>query len=178
MSPTQTLILKLFFLVAYFLLFCIFGFISIYQYIEFNRNCGGYLRRAASSNNIERASQELQKAIDYIEENNLTKGSTHVIYSSPECDLEFWYENLRDALRDLHNFHQYEDATAVSNQLMKLHETIIFSNQNGGESLNIPPNIYIYPFHKIVFWVKCILVVLVIPAGLIFFSVADRWNIL
>ena len=42
--------------------------------IQFKQSCKGYLKRAADSNTVELAKQELGKAVDYIEANNLTEG--------------------------------------------------------------------------------------------------------
>ena len=41
--------------------------------IQFDRNCGGYLKRAADANTIELAKVELSRAIKYMDENKLNK---------------------------------------------------------------------------------------------------------
>lgn len=55
----------------------IFG-IRISESIELKQNVSGFLKRAADANMIELANQELTKALDYLEANNLTSGYTSI----------------------------------------------------------------------------------------------------
>ena len=121
------------------------GFLIVSR-IQFERNCGGYLKRAADSNTIALARQELSKAVSYLESENLTTGSTHVIYSTPACDLDFWYTNLKASLTELETTPADADRLTVSNQLLKLRETIM-DNQKNGTKVTQPPNVRLYPDH-------------------------------
>lgn len=69
--------------------------------VQFNQNCGGYLKRAADANTVETAKEELSKAISYIEANNLTQGYTSVMWQTPNEDLGFWYKNLKSSETEL-----------------------------------------------------------------------------
>lgn len=46
--------------------------------MELKQNVSGFLKRAADANTIELANQELTKALDYLEANNLTSGYTSI----------------------------------------------------------------------------------------------------
>ena len=63
--------------------------------ISFDRNCTGYLKRAADANTIPMASKELGMAIKYLDDHNLTKGYTSIFYTTPDEDIEFFYNNLK-----------------------------------------------------------------------------------
>jgi hypothetical protein len=52
---------------------------SFISAVQFDKNGEGYMKHTADSNSIERAVQELEKAIDYIEPSNLTSGYTSIV---------------------------------------------------------------------------------------------------
>lgn len=121
------------------------GITSLVLWIQFNRNCEGFLKRSADSNNIELAAQELDKAIAYIESNNLTSGYTSIIYTTPDEDLGFWYSNLKSAQNNLKQI-DLESVTDLeeSNLLMKLRETLLDHTSDGTE-VTVPSGIYLFP---------------------------------
>ena len=112
--------------------------------ISFDAGCGSYLKTAADSNTIPTAIEELETAVEYIEANNLTDGSTQLIYYTRDCDLEFWHRNLSESLEELRNFPEDASNLEVSNQLIKLRETLIDHGQTG-DSVTVPCNTYLYP---------------------------------
>ncbi len=112
--------------------------------IQFERNCEGYLKRAADSNTIELAKQELRRAIDYIESENLTSGSTHIIYSTPASDLGFWYTNLKASLEELESTPPDVDRLVASNQLLKLRESLM-DNGEKRTKVTAPRHIGLFP---------------------------------
>ena len=114
------------------------------QSIHFKRECSGHLKRAADANTIELAEQELRIAVDYIESNGLSSGNTSVMYSMPECELDFWYENLKAALIELESTPADADRLTVSNQLIKLRETIVDQHEKGAR-VTVPPNAHVFP---------------------------------
>ena len=114
------------------------------QSIQFTRNCKGYLKRAADANTIHLARQELTKAVRYLEETQLMSGSTHVIYATPECELDFWYQNLKSSLIELESFPEGMDPLTVSNQLLKLRETLM-DNGEHGTKVTAPSNVHVFP---------------------------------
>jgi len=114
------------------------------QSIEFTRNCKGYLKRAADANTIQLARQELAKAVEYLQSAKLNSGGTHVLYATPNCELDFWYENLNSSLVELESFPTDQDPLTVSNQLLKLRETIM-DNGDHGTKVTVPPNVHVFP---------------------------------
>ncbi len=123
---------------------------SIVCKIQFEQNCKGYLRRAADANTVTLAKQELDRALSYLESKQLTTGSTHTLYSTPECDIEFWYTNLKSGFNELDSIPSGADKLTTSTQLLKLHETIVNCGEH--ERVTVPANIYVYPFQSPILW--------------------------
>ncbi len=51
--------------------------------VNFDRNCAGYLERAAHANTVALAIPALEKGISYLTENHMTEGFTSVAYRTP-----------------------------------------------------------------------------------------------
>lgn len=113
--------------------------------VQLDRACVGFLKRASNANTIPLAIGELEKAVVYIEENELDQGSTEAFYWTPDCDLVFWHENLRASLDELKSLPSDVDPLTASNQLIKLRETIIDGDRKRPR-VAVPPNFYVYPF--------------------------------
>jgi len=139
----------------------------IYQSIIFDKDCGGYLKRAADANTVEMAEKQLQVALSYLEQHNLTQGYTSIIYNTPDEDIGFWYDNLRESLNELQNVNVESSQLERSNVLMKLRETLL-DQTDQGDSLTKPEGIAIYP-HNMIFMICGIFgLVMVGVAGLFF----------
>ena len=121
------------------------GVICMVSKIRFEQNCKGYLKHAADANTVQLAKSELKKSLEFIENQGLTQGSTHAIYSTPKCDLEFWYSNLNAAAHELDALPDNADPLIVSNQLMKLRETLVDQGEKGPK-VTLPPYISVYPY--------------------------------
>jgi hypothetical protein len=119
--------------------------------IEFNRNCGGYLERAANANTVEIAEKELNTAINYLENKGLKSGYTSIFWTSPDEDIGYWYENLKASLNELREVDANASKLERSNILIKLRETLI-DNGSKRSSLTVPPGISIYPNNMLFFW--------------------------
>lgn len=129
-------------------LFCFWGGIRIFNNIEFNQGAGGYLSRAASANTIEIATVELDRAIKYIEANNLTSGYTSVLFRTPDEDIGFWYENIKAANKELKELPVNSSPLEKTNVLMKLRETLT-DQGDSGTKLTVPEGISVYPSNAI-----------------------------
>ena len=127
---------------------------SYIKTIEFDVNCGDYLKLAADANSIDVAEKHLAKAVTYLETHNLTSGYTKVFYYKPTNDIGMWYENLKTAHTQLQEM-QATEYTELdqSNMLMKLRETIL--NDNG--TLTHPQGISMVPYFTLLFWLNVIL---------------------
>ena len=129
--------------------------------ISFNINCGDYLKRAAKANTVELAIDNLDIALKYIEDNNLTSGNTGVIYKPPSNDIGFWYNNIKSAYNELKSINPDASILEKSNALMKLRESIMENSEHGDE-LICPHNISLFPYNLMWFifiWVACILMI-------------------
>lgn len=103
----------------------------IVNHISFDRNCGGYLKRAADANTIELAEKNLNVAVEYLERNEMTSGYTSVVYRTPDEDVGFWYQNLKASLKELREVKPDATQLEKSNILMKLRETLLDSGEKG-----------------------------------------------
>jgi hypothetical protein len=118
--------------------------------VSFGIDCGGYLKRAADANTIEIAQSQLNIAIKYLEEHNLTTGYCSIFLKQPKNDIGFWYNNLKASSKELASISPTATQLEKTNVLMKLRETLL----DQGESTTItgPDGISIYPENKMFFW--------------------------
>lgn len=126
-----------------------YGVILIVKEIRFNQHCEGHLKRAADANDVALAAEEIDIAIDYIEERNLTSGYTSLVYRTPDEDIEYWYRNLTSAHQSALAATAQQDSASLtqleeSNILMKLRETLIDDSESG-VSVTYPFGISRYP---------------------------------
>jgi hypothetical protein len=126
----------------------VFG-VVIVKSITLKQNCTGYLKRAADANTVEIASKQLDIAVVYLEEKNLTSGYTSALWKTPDEDIEFWYSNLKSAQLELSKVDSTTSTLEKTNILMKLRETLI-DNGEDGEKLIVPPGLSRYP-HNLLF---------------------------
>lgn len=146
--------------------------VRIYHRVVFKQNVSGYLKRAADANTIDLAREELTRAIDYLEANNLTSGYTSVLWKTPDEDIEFWYRNLKASQRELEVLNS-ESALERTNVLIKLRETLV---DNGEKTrVTVPDGLSVYPHNKL--WAALMLyacIALVVAIGLL---VPDSSNV-
>jgi len=112
--------------------------------ILFEKNCEGYLKRAANANTVNVASKELGIALTYMEANKLTEGYTSVVYKTPDEDIGFWYNNIKSAKQELDLLPTSATPLEKTNVLMKLRETLVNNGQQG-LNITVPSGISIYP---------------------------------
>ena len=113
--------------------------------VQFNRHCTGYLERAANANTVETAIVELQKTTKYLEDNNITTGYTSLLWTTPDEDIAFWYNNLKQSEQELLKVDSSTTALEKTNILMKLRETLIENSGKSGDILTKPDGISVYP---------------------------------
>ena len=131
------------------------GGYCIYLNIDLKQNCTGYLKRAADSNKVETAQKELEKALNYLEAENLNTGYTSVLWQTPDEDVEFWYNNIKESHEELSKVDSITTSLERSNVLMKLRETLL-DNGESGTKLTVPKGLSRYPNNGIIgtlFWV-------------------------
>lgn len=143
----------------------IWGGVRIYRSLTFSFECENYLKLAADANTVEMAKPQLDKAVSYLENHNLTSGIVSIIFHNPRNDVGFFYNNLKACQFELDKLP--EDATQLeeSNVLMKLRETLV----DEGESTQVtcPSGIEIYPYNVAYFWWSIISVLGMILFGIL-----------
>ncbi|MCR4274784.1 MAG: hypothetical protein NUW02_01915 [Candidatus Campbellbacteria bacterium] len=147
----------------------IFGLVAN---IMFDRNCEGYLKRAADSNTIGLAEKNLEKALQYIEAEEMTTGYSSVLWRTPDQDVGFWYENLKASLAELKRVDPNASQLEQSNVLMKLRETLLDEGQS--VSVTSPSHIAIFPSQRLVIFGGVIMLICTIFGGLMWASEDNR----
>jgi hypothetical protein len=124
--------------------FIVYG-VAIFKAVNMHASCIGYFKMAADANSVNIAEKHLSTGIKYLEENNLTSGSTKIFIYDPTDDLGLWYENLKSAQDNLQKLNAKEELTELeeSNALMKLRETLLSAEG----SVTHPFMISFYPAH-------------------------------
>ena len=110
---------------------------------RFEAQVTGYLKLAADANTIDLAAENLEKAIAFLEANNLTSGNTGVFWETPERDIDFWYRNLTASLEGLKNL-ESDNPLEITNVLIKLRETLVDTGDKGNK-VTVPGGIEVYP---------------------------------
>ncbi len=126
--------------------FLVWAITSTFKSIEYNRDCGGHLKRAADSNTIPTAHKELVHSLSYLESHGMTDGYTSIMYQTPDEDVGFWYKNLSDSKAELERAMANKNLSQLeqSNVLMKLKETLL-DHEQGGPKATEPDGISRYP---------------------------------
>jgi len=129
------------------ILLVIWGGIRFYNNVQFNLHCEGYLKRAADAPDITLAKEELQKAVFYARNHNLTEGyTTAIFWKDPSEDIGYWYRKLNTAYKqlekaDMESISNWEE----SNLLIKLREALL--NPDG--SVIVPQGISVFPYNTL-----------------------------
>ena len=132
----------------------VFGF-RISKNIEFKQNVKGYLKRAADASTVQLANEEISKAINYLEVNDMTTGYTSVLYKTPDEDIDFWFRNLKASQHELQAL-KSESALEKTNVLIKLRETLLDTGEK--TKVTVPKALHLYPNNKVWAWLKALAV--------------------
>lgn len=124
----------------------VWGAVRTIETIKFNRECGGYLTRAANANTVPMAKKELARALAYMEKEKLTEGYTSVVYQTPDEDIGYWYSNIKASFDELNQLDPNSSPLEKTNVLMKLRETLTDQGENGTKVV-YPKGISIYPLN-------------------------------
>lgn len=135
--------------------------LTLYRHIEFQQNCGGYLKQAADASSIELALERLNKAISYAENSGLTEGYTSILWKTENDNVSFWYDNLKTCQQEL------EEALGASqlektNVLMKVRESLTDDKGEKGTQITIPNGISRYP-HNFLYAIGNIVSCILLP---------------
>ena len=134
-----------------------------YKDIQFDIQCKGYLELAANANSIELAKSNLDKAIQYIEKNQLTSGNSALFIKKPSNNITFWYANLKACQKEIWELSVKGGTTLEqTNLLMKLRESLL-----NNEVVIVPEFLSIYPYQKVTILMLYISAIFGILIGLI-----------
>ena len=111
--------------------------------IEFE--CYSYLKRAADANTVEMAKPNLDKAIKYLEDHNLTSGVVSIVFHNPQNDVGYFYQNLKASQAELEQVKPDATQLEKSNVLMKLRETLL--DQGESTTVTHPHGLSLYPYN-------------------------------
>ena len=114
--------------------------------IQFDQQCGGYLKQAADANTVELALERITTALDYMEKHNLTHGYTSVLWKTEDENVEFWYRNVKACKEELEAGLEGTQLEKT-NLLMKVRETLIDNKGEDGDQLTVPPGITRFPYN-------------------------------
>ena len=136
---------------------------GVYKDIQFDIQCKGYLELAANANSIELAKSNLDKAIQYIEKNQLTSGNSAIFIKSPSNNITFWYANLKACQKEIWEMSVKGGTTLEqTNLLMKLRESLL-----NNEVVIVPEFLSMYPYQKVTILMLYISAIFGILIGLI-----------
>ena len=133
----------------------VWAVVRIVSWINLDRYCIGYLKRAADANTVSLAHANLTTAIVYAQEHGLTSGYTSILYRTPDEDVGFWYGNLLEASGELGAITDQTTQLERTNVLMKLRETLLDQGDEG-VSVTAPPGLSVYPHNRFLFWLALI----------------------
>jgi hypothetical protein len=125
--------------------------IRINKGLTFEYGCDAYIKRAADSNTVDLALENLEIAIDYAERNKLTEGVVSIFFMNPKNDIEFWHRNLVACKEELQNLPADSSQLEQTNVLMKLRESLTDDGESSTK-VTVPDGISIYPYNVIFFW--------------------------
>lgn len=131
--------------------FALWGVVRTVKAIQFDHACIQYIKRAADASSIELAKEELGKAIEYCEENNLTEGTVSIFFKQPQNDVGYWYKNLTTAYAELESLTDEVSSIERTNMLMKIRETLT-DDEEDGVQVTHPEGISVYPNNVSYFW--------------------------
>ena len=146
--------------------------IVLYQEYTFDIAIGGHMERAANSNSIELATQEMETVVKAMEEKHLTEGFTSIIFRTPDEDVGFWYQNMKSSLAELKTINASATPLEKSNVLMKLRESLK-SAGDSGSSIVVPSGIARFPENKFWFMFNTLLLVIIILGWVIYIRNKD-----
>ena len=169
------------------ILFLIWTGLRIYLAITFDIDVGDRIKRASDANQPELAMKEMDDLLQNIEDREICNDFprddcyTSILYNTPDEDISFWRQNLRQAREDLFVLQERikngdvppgEEHLVISNSLMKLRESLV---DYGGEHPDptVPDGISVYP-HNFGFCLWSFLSLLLILVGGVMWLVEEE----
>lgn len=118
-----------------------------YESYAYNRECGGYLKRAADASTPMIARESLSRALAYMDNNGLNQGYTSLLWRSPDEDVGYWRRNISLSFGELGRLSPTATQLEQTNVLMRVREVLVDNSQNGVE-VTEPSGISVYPNNR------------------------------
>lgn len=145
--------------------------------IQFNQECGGYLKQAADANTVDLALERLNKAIEYVETNNLTSGYTSILWKTEGDNIEFWYRNLKMCQQELETCND-TSKLEQTNLLLKIRESLT-ETYDGSTDVMLPGGISRYPhntLYAILLWLSLVNIIVGICLWVMYEGDPTNWT--
>lgn len=120
-------------------------------WFSFKGGCSDYLKLAGDAPTVERATEYLGKAVNYIETKGLTSGNSAYFIRTPRNDIGIWYNQIKGAHETVKALVDQKVVSPGSvsqltedNALMKIREVVLDEGSDGVE-VTLPQHIYIFP---------------------------------
>ena len=114
---------------------------------DFYIGCGQYLKSATEAKTVEAATEQLEKAVAYIEEKGLIKGHTSILRKAKNENVGLWYTGVKESLKSLKKLTPGTTEDRRSKMLIKLRKNLI-RNTWIGDRVIIPSGISVFPYNK------------------------------
>lgn len=125
--------------------FLLWAGVRVYKSQYFDNHCAHHITRSIQEHKVlEHSINELNIAINYVEQHNLTTGYTSVFDYSADDDIDIFYRGLIEK----RNYIQ-----KLKDRDTELNSFIEFTEMRGytGQSVHIPDGISIYPYNVLYF---------------------------
>ena len=157
-------VFKVFLSFIFCLAFLAFVILGIVKDVNANMGYKDYLKLAADAPTVQKSYDFLNKALNYIEENDMTKGSAAIFIKKPSRDIGVWYGQIKGARDTLSEIIKKEDQASQlekDNALMKVREVL---TDDGGDGIRvtIPTGLVLYPLFAWYWWILLAIGVLAI----------------
>ena len=132
--------------------FAFWGGSRVYRDVIFERQVTGRIKRAADANSVKLAKQELEAVLKFLDLGNVKEGYTSILYTTPDEDVTFWYNNLLTCYQQLKDLSVDTKQSEQDMVLMKLRQTLL-DHDGGKEVVTQPKGISIFPNNTVwAFW--------------------------
>lgn len=128
----------------------------------FSINVTDNLKLAADASNLERASEKVGLAIEYLDEHEINYGHSNVFFERGSNDVGYWYENIVGAKLEADEAIAAEMSSGDRDlALLQVRKVLV----DGDERVTLPTMVALFPHQRIV--VFGLLLSLLLPAGFI-----------
>jgi hypothetical protein len=117
---------------------------------RFDDNCVYHLGEAMkSTSSADYSKSEMERAVKYIEDRNLTSGFTSIVGNQPDENLSLWYYDIRG--KQAYIDHLHDLPSDVRKDQIADHAEYVNAFNMHRKDVDIPNGISIYPYNTLFF---------------------------